>query len=127
MFVSSGERQKMEPAQDLNGDLGKVHPADRGGRSRQSAAAAVAAFYTMGHRNPLGLAFAPDGRLWATEMGPQGGDELNLIVRGTQLRLAAWRPTAAITAAATIPDDHARPRIRRAETVVEPVDRAEPG
>jgi glucose/arabinose dehydrogenase len=30
----------------------------------------------------LGLAFAPDGRLWASEMGPKGGDELNLIVRG---------------------------------------------
>jgi len=38
--------------------------------------------WTLGHRNPLGLAFAPDGRLWATEMGPKGGDELNLIVEG---------------------------------------------
>jgi glucose/arabinose dehydrogenase len=37
---------------------------------------------TLGHRNPLGLAFAPDGRLWETEMGPKGGDELNLIVEG---------------------------------------------
>ena len=35
-----------------------------------------------GHRNPYGLAFAPDGRLWETEMGPRGGDELNLIERG---------------------------------------------
>lgn len=38
--------------------------------------------WTSGHRNPLGLAFAPDGRLWETEMGPKGGDELNLIVEG---------------------------------------------
>lgn len=38
--------------------------------------------WTLGHRNPLGLAFAPDGRLWQTEMGPRGGDELNLIVKG---------------------------------------------
>ncbi len=38
--------------------------------------------WTSGHRNPLGLAFAPDGRLWEIEMGPQGGDELNLIVQG---------------------------------------------
>ena len=30
----------------------------------------------------LGLAFAPDGRLWETEMGPRGGDELNLILPG---------------------------------------------
>ncbi|GAA4722596.1 PQQ-dependent sugar dehydrogenase [Sphingomonas lutea] len=38
--------------------------------------------WTLGHRNPLGLAFAPDGRLWVAEMGPKGGDELNLIVKG---------------------------------------------
>ena len=38
--------------------------------------------WTLGHRNPYGLAFAPDGRLWETEMGPQGGDELNLLVAG---------------------------------------------
>ena len=43
----------------------------------------------LGHRNLLGLAFAPDGRLWETEMGPMGGDELNLIVRRQELRLAA--------------------------------------
>ena len=36
----------------------------------------------MGHRNLLGLAFAPDGRLWETEMGPKGGDEVNLILPG---------------------------------------------
>lgn len=38
--------------------------------------------WTLGHRNILGLAFAPDGRLWETEMGPKGGDELNLILPG---------------------------------------------
>ena len=38
--------------------------------------------WTLGHRNPLGLAFAPDGRLWEMEMGPKGGDELNLILKG---------------------------------------------
>jgi glucose/arabinose dehydrogenase len=43
---------------------------------------APAETWTLGHRNPLGLAFAPDGRLWEVEMGPRGGDELNLIVRG---------------------------------------------
>ncbi|HEY4070764.1 MAG TPA: PQQ-dependent sugar dehydrogenase [Sphingomicrobium sp.] len=38
--------------------------------------------WSLGHRNPYGLAFAPDGRLWETEMGPRGGDELNLIEPG---------------------------------------------
>ena len=35
--------------------------------------------WSMGHRTPYGLAFAPDGRLWEVEHGPRGGDELNLI------------------------------------------------
>lgn len=41
-----------------------------------------AEIWTSGHRNPYGLMFAPDGRLWSTEMGPRGGDELNLILKG---------------------------------------------
>ncbi|MGI8704196.1 MAG: PQQ-dependent sugar dehydrogenase [Sphingomicrobium sp.] len=76
MFVTSGDRQKMQPAQDRDSDLGKIiHMSAEGERLGGR-------FYTMGHRNPLGIAFAPDGRLWSTEMGPQGGDELNLIIRG---------------------------------------------
>lgn len=38
--------------------------------------------WTLGHRNPYGLAFDAQGRLWETEMGPMGGDELNLIEPG---------------------------------------------
>ena len=38
--------------------------------------------WSSGHRNPLGLAFAPDGRLWEHEMGPRGGDEVDLILPG---------------------------------------------
>jgi glucose/arabinose dehydrogenase len=38
--------------------------------------------WSSGHRNPYGLAFDANGRLWETEMGPRGGDELNLIERG---------------------------------------------
>lgn len=87
LYVSSGDRQKMEPAQDVDSGLGKIlritpggdpapgNPfADRGGVSQE--------IYSYGHRNPLGLAFAPDGTLWSSEMGPQGGDELNLIRAG---------------------------------------------
>src|SRR4029453_19075172 len=48
--------------------------ASRGGIAAQ--------FWTIGHRNVLGLSFASDGRLWASEMGPQGGDEVNLILPG---------------------------------------------
>ena len=38
--------------------------------------------WSMGHRTPQGLTFAPDGRLWEIEHGPRGGDELNLIEKG---------------------------------------------
>ena len=38
--------------------------------------------WTMGHRTPYGLAFAPNGELWEVEHGPMGGDELNLIQKG---------------------------------------------
>ena len=76
MFVTSGERFQFTPAQDPNVDLGKViHMTAEGQRIGGR-------YYTLGHRNLLGLAFAPDGRLWETEMGPQGGDELNLILAG---------------------------------------------
>lgn len=76
MFVTSGERQKFAPAQDPASDLGKIiHMTAEGERIGGR-------FHTLGHRNPLGIAFAPDGRLWISEMGPKGGDEVNLIERG---------------------------------------------
>lgn len=87
MFVSSGDRQKMQPAQDPASDLGKIlHLTAEGqpvaGGPWASRGGRAASHWTMGHRNVLGLAFAADGRLWAAEMGPQGGDELNLILPG---------------------------------------------
>ena len=99
MFVSSGERFQFEPAQDPNVDLGKViHMTDKGQRIGGT-------YYTMGHRNVLGLSFAPDGRLWETEMGPRGGDELNLLIQG---RNYGW-PEATYGShydGRDIPDDH---------------------
>ena len=38
--------------------------------------------FSVGHRNPQGLLVDDQGRVWSTEHGPQGGDELNRIVRG---------------------------------------------
>jgi aldose sugar dehydrogenase len=87
LFISSGERQEFTPAQDMNANLGKVLrlnpdgslPPDNPFAAQGGVAAQV---WTLGHRNPLGISFAPDGRLWEVEMGPQGGDEMNLIERG---------------------------------------------
>jgi len=90
IFLSSGEREKMTPAQDLRNDLGKIlHLTAEGSpaegnpfNDRRAGSTRNPRIWSYGHRNILGLAFAPDGRLWASEMGPEGGDELNLIVRG---------------------------------------------
>jgi len=87
LYLTSGERQKMTPAQEFGGDLGKVlRLTDEGapapGNPWASRGGVAAEFWSMGHRNGLGLQFAPDGRLWESEMGPQGGDEINLILPG---------------------------------------------
>ncbi|MEO5774163.1 MAG: PQQ-dependent sugar dehydrogenase [Sphingomicrobium sp.] len=87
MFVTSGERQKFEPAQDMSGNLGKVlHLTEDGaaapGNPWAKQGGIAATFWSIGHRNLLGISFAPDGRLWESEMGPQGGDEINLILPG---------------------------------------------
>ncbi|RXR06615.1 PQQ-dependent sugar dehydrogenase [Pseudoxanthomonas composti] len=87
LWVSSGERQKFNPAQDMNTNLGKIlrlhddgtAPADNPFADRGGVAAQV---WSLGHRSILGLAFDAQGRLWEHEMGPKGGDELNLIERG---------------------------------------------
>ena len=87
MFISNGDRQKFDPAQDDNQTLGKiVRLTDAGGIPADNPfhgqGQVKAQIWTKGHRNPLGIAFGPDGRLWEHEMGPAGGDEFNLIERG---------------------------------------------
>jgi glucose/arabinose dehydrogenase len=88
LYISNGDRQKFDPAQDMSGTLGKVVrlnddgsvPADNPFASRGGATAQI---WTLGHRNILGLAFDASGRLWSHEMGPKNGDEFNLIERGS--------------------------------------------
>lgn len=87
LFVSSGDRQKMDPAQDTANDLGSILRLDLDGRPADGnpfgdRGGQAAEIWSYGHRNVLGLAFDADGRLWASEMGPKGGDELNLVQRG---------------------------------------------
>lgn len=87
LFISSGERQKFDPAQDMQHNLGKIiRLRDDGSVPEDNPfyrqGGVTAQIWSLGHRNPLGLAFAPDGRLWEHEMGPRHGDELNLVVKG---------------------------------------------
>lgn len=87
LFVTSGERQKKQPAQRMDSNLGKVirlhdDGAVPGDNPFQDDGELARQFWTVGHRNMLGIAFDADGKLWVHEMGPRGGDELNLIERG---------------------------------------------
>lgn len=87
LFLASGDRQKMEPAQDMDGNLGKIlrllpdgTPAPNNPFVAEGGVAAQ--IWSLGHRNILGLQFDSAGRLWDLEHGPRGGDELNLVKPG---------------------------------------------
>jgi len=80
-------------AQDPNADYGKTHVIDLNTREHR--------VFTVGHRNPQGVYRAADGRVWLTEHGPQGGDELNVlhenvnfgwpdVTYGTDYGVTAW-------------------------------------
>ena len=96
LFISSGDRQKFTPSQDMQSNVGKVvrlHddgsiPTDNPFVDYLKEDAFVddegvyPEIWSLGHRNPLGMAFDLDDQLWVIEMGPAGGDELNRIERG---------------------------------------------
>ena len=85
LWISSGERQKFDPSQDMESNLGKMirlnsdgsQPAD----NPFSGGLIQSQIWSLGHRNPLGVTFDDHGNLWVVEMGPKGGDELNLVNR----------------------------------------------
>jgi glucose/arabinose dehydrogenase len=90
LYASFGERSDTPMrryAQDLGSHLGKSIrirpdgsvPQDNPFVGRSDAKPEI---WTLGHRNPQGLAFDSQGRLWIVEHGTRGGDELNLIRQG---------------------------------------------
>lgn len=86
LFFTNGERQKFTPAQDKSGSLGKVLRLTPDGKPAAGNPLATQGFlpevWSYGHRNLLGIAFDAAGNLWEQEMGPKGGDEINLIAPG---------------------------------------------
>ncbi|MDB5191581.1 MAG: glucose dehydrogenase [Segetibacter sp.] len=91
LIVSTGERSDLETrpqAQHLNSALGKIVRITKDGQPAtgnpfMGQSGARPELYSYGHRNVQGLAFHPEtGDLWESEMGPQGGDELNRIQPG---------------------------------------------
>jgi glucose/arabinose dehydrogenase len=87
LYVASGERQKMQPAQDTAATLGKIvrlnlDGTPAAGNPMAAQGGVTAEIWSMGHRNILGMAWDAQGRLWEVEHGPAGGDELNLVQPG---------------------------------------------
>lgn len=88
LFISLGERDVRELAQEIWTDHGKIIRLFDDGRVPPDnpfvgQPGARAGIWSYGHRNPHGLTFHPQtGELWETEHGPLGGDEVNVIKRG---------------------------------------------
>lgn len=88
LFITSGERMRFDPAQELNGNLGKIVrinpdgsiPRDNPFVNRKGVRPDI---WSSGHRNPLGAAINPvTKKLWMHEMGPWNGDEINIPEAG---------------------------------------------
>jgi glucose/arabinose dehydrogenase len=88
LFYTLGEKNNPALAQDLANPLGKIHRVNDDGSVPKDnpfvgRADAVATIWSYGHRNPQGLAWDPvTHKLWESEHGPQGGDEINVIEPG---------------------------------------------
>ena len=125
LWVSSGERQKFDPAQDMQSNLGKVlrlnddaTPVKDNPFIQQGGV--TAQIWSLGHRNPLGMAFDPQGQLWVVEMGPKGGDELNRIVKGENYGYPIVS-NGDHYSGLPIPDHHTRPEFKAPEIDWTPV------
>ncbi len=88
VYFSTGERGTKEHAQNLANDLGKIHRLHDDGRIPLDnpfvdSVAAQPTIWSYGHRNVQGMAYDPTKDIiYATEHGPRGGDELNIIEKG---------------------------------------------
>lgn len=80
LLVSVGDHQfdgfndARSVSMDPDTDLGKIIAVNLNDKSSR--------IFASGIRNPQGLTITRDGRIWETEHGPQGGDEVNLIIEG---------------------------------------------
>jgi len=90
LFVTVGDGYHFrDQAQDLASDLGKVVRIDTDGRAPpnnpfRNRPGARPEIFTLGHRNPQGLALRPGtSEVWLHEHGPRGGDEVNVLVAGS--------------------------------------------
>lgn len=119
LFITSGERQKQTPAQSWTGNLGKVIRLNEDGtlpgdNPFQDKGDLAKSFWSLGHRNLLGIAFDTQGQLWTHEMGPRHGDEFNLTTGGDNYGwpLVSWGDHYS---GVPIPDHNTRPEFNAPE------------
>ena len=120
LFITSGDRQLQTPAQSWEQNLGKVIrlnadgsvPADNPFQDKGELAKT---FWSLGHRNQLGIAFDKQGQLWTHEMGPRHGDEFNLTIAGDNYGwpIVSWGNNYS---GVPIPDHDTRPEFNAPET-----------
>ncbi|MEM9300996.1 MAG: PQQ-dependent sugar dehydrogenase [Pseudomonadota bacterium] len=95
LWITSGDRQKFTPSQDMQSNVGKILRVNDDGSEPEDNPfvnyieeeplvddiGVYGQIWSLGHRNPLGIDTDLGGRVWSIEMGPLHGDELNLIER----------------------------------------------
>jgi aldose sugar dehydrogenase len=88
LFFSLGDKGQIPDAQDLSKPTGKIHRVNDDGTVPKdnpfvNTPGALATIWSYGHRNPQGLSWDPvTGKLWESEHGPTGGDEINIVEPG---------------------------------------------
>ena len=119
LFITSGDRQKQTPAQSWTQNLGKVIRLNEDGsippdNPFQDKGELAKTFWSLGHRNLLGIAFDRKGKLWTHEMGPRHGDEFNQIIRGDNYGwpIVSWGDQYS---GVPIPDHDTRPEFHAPE------------
>ena len=125
LWVSSGERQKFDPAQNMKSNLGKILRLNEDGTAAvgnpfYKQGGVTAEIWSLGHRNPLGMALDRQGQLWVVEMGPKGGDELNIITKGENYGYPIVS-NGDHYSGQPIPDHHTRPEFKAPEIDWTPV------
>ncbi len=86
LWITSGDRQKFTPSQDMQSNVGKILRLHDDGSIPEDNPfvddeAVYGEIWSLGHRNPLGIDMDLEGNIWSNEMGPAHGDEINRIVR----------------------------------------------
>ena len=119
LFITSGDRQEQSPAQSWDQNLGKVIRLNDDGtvpvdNPFQDKGELAKTFWSLGHRNLLGIAFDDKGQLWTHEMGPKDGDELNLTIAGGNYGwpIVSWGDQYS---GVPIPDHDSRPEFNAPE------------